>query len=279
MKMYAKKRVMTIVKKIFAILTISIAVICCFCSCGISSNGADKLAITSGKVEKASATANNKIGTQNNKDIYKIYREGSKYLNEYADISNVRSLILIEQRKGSKSYANLLLFKKGEDNKWNEIMKCDAFCGINGIDKIKEGDKKTPTGDFGITMAFGIKEKPDTILEYQKVNDTMYCCGDKEFYNQIIDIKNLKHVCSSNSEHLIKYQPQYNYALFLDYNIERTYGKGSAIFLHCAGKYDYTLGCISISETDMLKVLKFIDSKVRICIYPYVDSEVQNEKY
>ena len=78
----------------------------------------------------------------------------------------------------------------------------------------------------------------------------------------------LNHICSNNSEHLIRYIPQYNYALIFDYNKENVYGKGSAIFLHCYGSYPYTLGCISVAEENMIKILKTVDKNARICIYP-----------
>ena len=58
-----------------------------------------------------------------------------------------------------------------------------------------------------------------------------------------------------------------DYALFIDYNKDCIYGKGSAIFLHCTGNYPYTLGCISLSEEHMVKIIRLVDSNARICIY------------
>ena len=55
--------------------------------------------------------------------------------------------------------------------------------------------------------------------------------------------------------------------MFIDDNKEHTYGKGSAIFLHCFGDYPFTLGCISIAEENMVKVLRTVDANARICIY------------
>ena len=132
----------------------------------------------------------------------------------------------------------------------------------------QEGDRRTPTGDYGMCMAFGAKEDPGSLVPYTKLTDTMYLCGDKEYYNQFIDVSKINHTCSNNSEHLIRYIPQYNYALFFDYNKENVYGKGSAIFLHCCGSYPYTLGCISVAEENMIKILKTVDKNARICIYP-----------
>ena len=159
------------------------------------------------------------------------------------------------------------MLTKNPEESWELALQCQAYLGKNGIDKTREGDRRTPTGDYGFLMAFGAKENPGSIIPYTKLTNTMYLCGDKEYYNQFIDVSKINHTCSGNSEHLLSYIPQYNYALFLDYNKEHTYGKGSAIFLHCFGNYPFTLGCISIAEENMVKVLRTVDANARICIY------------
>ena len=70
-----------------------------------------------------------------------------------------------------------------------------------------------------------------------------------------------------SGEHLIDYDPQYNYALALDYNKKCIYLKGSAIFLHCFGNHTYTEGCIAVSEKDMKKILRNTTTHTKICIY------------
>ena len=178
-------------------------------------------------------------------------------------------MILVEQSATEVSTGKLYLLTKNENNDWQEFFQCKAFLGKNGIDKVREGDARTPTGDYGMLMAFGVKDDPGSVIPYTKLTDSMYLCGDKEYYNQFIDISKVNHVCSHNSEHLIRYIPQYNYVLFIDYNKEHAYGKGSAIFVHCFGSYPYTLGCVSVSEENMIKILKTVDKNVRICVYPY----------
>ncbi len=195
------------------------------------------------------------------------YRNGDKYLLQYQDNDLVRQIILVEQTAAEISVGNLFLLTKNEKGVWQETQQCKAFLGKNGIDKVKEGDKRTPTGDYGMLMAFGAKDDPGSLIPYTKLTETMYLCGDKEYYNQFIDVSKVKHTCSNNSEHLIRYIPQYNYALIFDYNKENVFGKGSAIFLHCVGSYPYTLGCVSVTEENMIKILKTVDKNARICIY------------
>lgn len=196
------------------------------------------------------------------------YRNGDIYLTKYQDVAAVNQIILVEQSEAEASAAILFLLAKNEKGEWQEQLQCKALLGKNGIDKVREGDAKTPTGDFGFLMAFGAKDDPGSLVSYTKLTNTMYLCGDKEYYNQFIDVSKLEHRCGGNSEHLILYIPQYNYALFIDYNKERIFGKGSAIFLHCFGSHPFTLGCVSVAEENMVKILRTVDTNARICIYP-----------
>lgn len=181
-----------------------------------------------------------------------------KYINE----ENVNQLIFVKCK--TKSFAEVKMYIK-ENNDWKLILKCEGCIGKNGLGKEKEGDLKTPIGEFGIITAFGIKENPGTTMPYIKITDDLYCCSDKEYYNQIINVEEKRHKC--RGEHLIDYIPEYNYAMFIDYNNEKIYGKGSAIFLHCKGERNYTAGCIAVNEEDIKYILKNSSARMKICIY------------
>ena len=188
-------------------------------------------------------------------------------ITEYSENNDIQSLIFVKCIDNT-SKAKLELYKKDEEKKFEQILNIDAFIGKNGLGKEKEGDYKSPEGDFGIITAFGIKANPGTSVAYIDINKNHYCCDDNcQYYNKIIDTKQVKHDCKG--EHIIKYVPQYNYAFFIDYNKEGVYPKGSAIFMHCTGKNPYTAGCIAVSEENMIHILKEIDSNTRVCIYAY----------
>ena len=231
---------------------------------GTSSKPENKL---SSQQENVTLTVGKKDSVSEEEKRYG-YRNGDVFLQQYRNNALVKQIILVEQAKETVSRGTLFLLEKINGNEWQERLQCDAYLGKNGIDKTQEGDRRTPTGDYGMCMAFGAKEDPGSLVPYTKLTDTMYLCGDKEYYNQFIDVSKINHICSNNSEHLIRYIPQYNYALIFDYNKENVYGKGSAIFLHCYGSYPYTLGCISVAEENMIKILKTVDKNARICIYP-----------
>lgn len=185
-----------------------------------------------------------------------------KYLRD----DSVKQLITVQATEGTNAVVKL--FEKTAENGstlWTQTLDCPGFIGLAGLGKTKEGDNKTPIGDFGITTAFGIKADPGTALPYLDVDEYTYCCGDENYYNQLIDIREHPHDCSGG-EHLIDYSPEYNYGLFLDYNKDGTPGLGSAIFFHCAGANTYTGGCIAVSEEDMVTILKALTPNARIII-------------
>ncbi|MCD8199665.1 MAG: L,D-transpeptidase family protein [Coriobacteriaceae bacterium] len=182
----------------------------------------------------------------------------------YQDDSSVKQLIFVKHKKGAK--AKVLLYKKTKQGTWKKALSCAGAVGQNGIDKKKEGDWRTPTGTYNITGAFGLQKKPKTSLKYTKINKYLYACNDKKYYNQIIDIRKHPHSCTG--EHLSLYPRSYAYGLFIDYNASHTYGKGSAIFMHCSGSTPYTSGCIAVSKSNMLKIMKKLQKGAKICIYP-----------
>ncbi len=206
------------------------------------------------------------------------HNKWSDLKDKYAVKEKTKQMIFVKYKGNSK--ATLILYKKVKNKDvadstdgvidpegflWEKVMSCDAYCGQNGLGKTKEGDRKTPVGDFTITKAFGVKKDPGSKMKYTKLKDYHYWCGDKEHYNTFIDIRKHPHNC--RGEHLITYTKQYAYSMALNYNKECTYGKGSAIFLHCYGYYPYTLGCIAVPKDDMKTILKTCGDNTKICIY------------
>lgn len=184
---------------------------------------------------------------------------------KYRLVDTVNQIIAVQYTGESK--AIIKLFEKERINGkvvWNETLSCDGFVGQNGIGKVREGDKLTPIGDFGMIEAFGIKPNPGTSLPWIDVVETTYCCADSKAYNRIIDVRDLPHNC--RGEHMIEYTPEYNYGFFFDYNKECVQGKGSAIFFHCTGPKPSTAGCVAVSEKDMVTILRAITPTARVVI-------------
>lgn len=183
----------------------------------------------------------------------------------YLAVDSVRHLIHVRHTEGS--HCVVKLYEKSTDSaplEWRLVLACEGNVGKNGMGKEKEGDNRTPLGDFGIITAFGIKPNPGTSLPYIDVKEDTYACGDEVAYNKIISLSELPHDC--NGEHMIAYEPEYNYGFFPDYNKDCVLGKGSAIFFHCTGAKPYTAGCIAIPESDMAALLTRIDINARLLV-------------
>lgn len=183
-------------------------------------------------------------------------------LNQYRDSSSVNQLLFVKYTGGTS--AKVLLYNK-VDKKWKKVLSCKGYVGENGIGETVEGVPITPVGTYTLTQGFGILKNPGAKLPYLKVNKNHYWCGDDQYYNQLVDIREKPHDCAG--EHLIDYVPSYNYGMFLDYNKKCVRGKGSAIFLHCKGPFNYTQGCISVSQEKMIEILQNVEKGAKICIY------------
>lgn len=199
----------------------------------------------------------------------KNYPTWNELLRKYEKDTSVKQLIFVQYQEGSK--ARIQLYSKTEEypDIWTQMLSCSGFVGKNGLGKEIEGDMKTPIGDFGIVTAAGIKDNPGTKASYVKFDQHIYG-ADGPFYNKLLDtrIHGEDAVSKYNGDTFMDGSPQFNYGLFIDFNHDCIPGKGCYIFMHCTGPYDYTAGCVAVSEENMKQVLQLVDDNVRICIYP-----------
>ena len=169
----------------------------------------------------------------------------------------------------------LTWYVRNQEGKLIPAFSVPAVSGMNGISADKrEGDKKTPSGIYSFTMAFGMKDNPGSILPYHKVVNGDHFVDDSgsRYYNRLVNESQVQKDWNS-SENLIRQAPHYNYALVLNYNDTYVPGKGSAIFLHCpkTANNTGTSGCISIPEEYMKLLVQSVDQNTKIIV-------VQNEK-
>ena len=165
------------------------------------------------------------------------------------------------------SYTTLTVHTK-HNGVWTETLSCSARVGKNGITGNKrEGDGKTPRGIYSFGQAFGVAGNPGTARRWLQVNNNHYWVDDvhSAYYNKLVDASQTG-IQWSSAEHLISYPTAYRYAIALNYNTACTPGAGSAIFLHCSTG-GATAGCISVSSSDMIRILKMIQGDTLIGIY------------
>ena len=132
----------------------------------------------------------------------------------------------------------------------------------------KEGDKKTPKGNFEIENLYFRKDrrdKPSTLLKCIEISKNMGWCDDIYFpkkYNKLYIIeKKIKHEKLKRKDH------KYDLLIPIKYNFKRPIsGKGSCIFIHLTKDYKPTAGCIALIEKDFLIMLKLINKNSKIKI-------------
>jgi L,D-peptidoglycan transpeptidase YkuD (ErfK/YbiS/YcfS/YnhG family) len=177
---------------------------------------------------------------------------------QLASVGNAQQLVIVTAASWTTSSATLQTFEKDVTG-WRAVFPAmAAHIGRNGFSADKhEGDLKTPAGKYGFGTMFGQHASPGVKFPY-RVADSQSVWVDQSsspFYNT------WQENAALSGEHLAsaEFATAYAYAIDIAYN---TYpvvaGKGSAIFLHVSTGSG-TAGCVSITEPDLLRVLRWLD--------------------
>lgn len=172
---------------------------------------------------------------------------------------NAQQLFVVAATSGTNAHVSL--HQREANGRWSCLMEADGYIGKNGLGKEVEGDGKTPVGTFRFNRAFGIAPDPGCAIPYVQVNGESYWSGDQRpgmHYNELVNAEDLPDLDRESSEHIEDFWDQYQYCLNISYNEDGEPGKGSAIFLHCQGESDFTLGCVAIPEEQMRQVLELV---------------------
>jgi L,D-peptidoglycan transpeptidase YkuD (ErfK/YbiS/YcfS/YnhG family) len=131
--------------------------------------------------------------------------------------------------------------------------------GFAATGEKKEGDGRTPSGVYGIGLAFGYERGVDTKLDYKKVDADDFWVDDPDSPQYNCLTKGTP--AAKSFEVLRRNDDAYKYAAVIEYNTKPVEpGKGSAIFLHVWGGADKpTSGCVAVEEKEMVKLLGWLD--------------------
>ena len=157
-------------------------------------------------------------------------------------------------------------------NKFLYFQKYKLRCSVGkrgiSINK-KEGDKKTPKGEFKLKYILYRKDRIfdlKTRLKKIVIKKRMGWCDDpnSNYYNKIINFPS-----KYSAEKLWKKENVYDIIIVIDYNLNPLIkNKGSAIFLHIAKrKYQPTNGCIAVSKKNIILMVYIINKKTKITIH------------
>ncbi|WP_280372992.1 L,D-transpeptidase family protein [Nocardia abscessus] len=159
----------------------------------------------------------------------------------------------------------LELWQRNRLRRWERTLAVPAWVGTAGISReAREGAAYTPEGTFALTEGFGRLPDVGAKLPYLSVDpsNTWWWVSDtaSPLYNQ-------KYQCAEDgcpfdtslSENLGRTDPQYNYALVIDYNRFPVVPKqGSAFFVHVeAGRP--TAGSVAVGADVMRTLLTTLE--------------------
>lgn len=194
-----------------------------------------------------------------------------------------RQVLVVTSSSWSTSYATLQTWQKNSDGTWTKpfgVMR--ARIGANGFKpdaERRQNSGTTPAGNYLITRTFGVSANPGTKMAYRDFDATdywVYDPRDPKTYNILQPYRTSDSDWRAReAERLADYRTQYRYAAIIGYNLPtgvywsstgRGYrtrtpantAKGGGIFLHVNGS-GATAGCVSLYESSMLKVLKWLD--------------------
>jgi len=201
--------------------------------------------------------------------------ESPEWVGKLRAASTSDQLFIVAAYDENANDAWISLHEKQADGTWHMVMTTPGFIGRAGLGKTKEGDLKTPTGEFRFNRAFGIADDPGSKIPYVKAdNDTYWSADSREgyHYNELINLKDFPGLDIENGEyeHILDFPYHYQYCLNISYNEEGTPELGSAIFLHCyAPAKPFTGGCVSIPEDYMKYIMRRVDEKTAVLIDTY----------
>ena len=171
----------------------------------------------------------------------------------------VRELITVTASSHTTTYATFRAYLITGTRKVEVFGPWTARVGYHGIaapGAKREGDGRTPSGTFGFPFFFGVDANPGVSFPYRRATTVDYWDDDSSSprYNEWVDAATANPGRSPEPMHNV---PAYNYGAVIDYNLARTPGLGSAIFLHVSTGGD-TAGCVSLPQADLLKVLRWL---------------------
>jgi L,D-peptidoglycan transpeptidase YkuD (ErfK/YbiS/YcfS/YnhG family) len=197
-----------------------------------------------------------------------------------AQIGGSEQLIFATNRDFTSSVVTIHAVEK-DNSEWRLVFP--AFTGSVGekgfaaIGDKREGDAKSPSGVFPLGIAFGYNPSVVTKMPYRQATEEDFWVDDvnSEDYNKWVKGK----PNAASWEKMKRDDDQYKYGVVIEYNTNPIVkGKGSAIFLHVWRDGGPTLGCVSMPEEMVLKILGWLDPAKKPLIIMGAKSELRAMK-
>ncbi|MCH4866657.1 L,D-transpeptidase family protein [Bacillus sp. 1006-3] len=192
--------------------------------------------------------------------------------NKLKTVGKNKQLILVTANGYGTSKAQIQTFERDKNGYWVKKLSVSGYIGKYGFaKKMSEGGKASPRGKYTIGTTFGRVKNPGTKMTYRKITNKDVWVDDvkSNLYNTW-QKKPTKNRWKSAEE---MNQKAYQYGFVINYNTKRTRGAGSAIFFHVSNMY--TLGCTGTSQTNVVKIMKWLDPKKNPVIIQTPKSELK----
>jgi L,D-peptidoglycan transpeptidase YkuD (ErfK/YbiS/YcfS/YnhG family) len=202
--------------------------------------------------------------------------------NQLRYVGDSRQVMIVTSSSWTTSYATFQAWQKTSAGWVKPFGAMRARIGYNGFKLGKDRRQNsgtTPAGNYRIKKTFGQSSNPGTQMPYRNVDSNDYWSydpADAKTYNLVQPYhRSTSTWRTSEAERLGAYPTQYKYAGIIAYNLPSgtvwnsvrgqweasnpaNTAKGGGIFLHVNGA-GATAGCVSLYESSMLKVLKWMD--------------------
>ena len=166
-------------------------------------------------------------------------------------------IMTVSVDRSSNTWHTYSLWERQSDGRFTRVFgPAYGWVGEAGIGQANSWTPRTPAGVYTLTQSFGIKDNPGTRLPFFKVDQYDWWNGDSTSPGYNTRYRGV--TGPPNSEHLIDYGKAYWYSVVIDYNTERIPYAGAAFFLHVATGGP-TGGCVSVSEQDMVRIMRWLD--------------------
>ncbi len=210
---------------------------------------------------------------RSNINLIKDYSTGNELENPYLQLlqavimNNKKAgmsdqILLCYNKDSKKNEASLVGFERKNDSWVIVFPEVEVNIGTKGFAEFQkkiEGDMKIPTGVFPIGYAFGYKRDIVSKMPFIVLTNNHIWITDPESpkYNQIITDQPQ----TPKYEKMIEPNRLNKYGIIINYNMNPVQkGKGSAITIHIQRRKKFaTAGCISLDESNIKKLIEWID--------------------
>lgn len=208
-------------------------------------------------------------------------------------LKNSKQFLIVISKDWDSTKANLIYYEKKKGKLLKMSNNIPVNLGSSGLGwgnglinfntysgPIKhEGDCRAPAGIFKLSYAFGylpIDSLSWLKYPYKQVTTKIECVDDTNsiYYNTLVNADNINKTWIS-SEIMQREDVLYKFGIFVDHNSDlKIPGCGSCIFIHIwKGFGKPTVGCTSLSEEQIVKLLHWLDVKKKPLLIQLPESE------